>query len=653
METYIGRQLGNYRIEKRLARGGFGEVYLARHTLLPRQAAIKFLHAQFCSSEEQHHEFLQEARLLESLKHAHILPLYDVGIEQEDFPPYLIAAYAPGGSLRERIRQQQDGCALEEALRILEQIGQALQHAHEQPQPVIHRDLKPENILFDGADQALLADFGIAVVLNSDARQRVGTAGTLPYMAPEQFEGQASSKSDQYALGCLAYELITGRKPLQAQNQEFVGWLFQHARTLPQAPSLWRPGLPLHIELAILKALAKDPDERHSDVESFLYALHTAPHNPAHYQALLAAWLHTAQEEQTQQRYEQALARYAYTARIDPSDTRPLKGQAEVLLALRRPQEALATYEQILRRAPDDAATLESIARLRQPAPVKIVPSGPPPAQVTALHSKAEGDAQAQQRHYPEACQAYEQALLADPHVELDWYLFGETCRNLGRYGQAHAAYQRVLQHNPQHAAAWSGLADALHHLGRNDAALAACTQAIHHAPDDAAAYYTQGTILAEEGHASQALTAYEQALRLQPDFVLAHCARGDIHYNKRAYRAALVAYEQALHYESACISALYGRADTLLKLKREEEARAAYTLALRHDTTTSSLRRADALFLLARYPEALALYQHLLKTDPANPDLHERCGDIYHQLGQEQEAHAAYQRADQLRGYV
>lgn len=649
METYSGRQLGNYRIEKRLARGGFGEVYLAQHVLLPRLAAIKFLHASFSISEEQRREFLQEARLLESLKHAHILPLYDVGIEQEDFPPYLIAAYAPGGSLRERLRQHSDGFALEEALSILEQIGQALQHAHAQPQPVIHRDLKPENILFDDAGEALLADFGIAVVLDVEESQKVGTAGTLPYMAPEQFEGQASDKSDQYALGCLAYELVTGHKPIQAQNQEFVGWLFQHARTLPQPPSRWRAHVPLHIDLAILKALAKNPHERHADVEGFLRALRTAPHDPADYQALLTTWLRAAQNEQEQQQYELARARYSYAARIDPSVNRPFKEQDRDLLAKKHSPEALATRKRNRE---------ELVPPTPEAKPLRPAPPAPPalsPERVRALQQKAEGDMYARQRSYERAWMAYERARQSDAQIELDWSLFGETCQCLGHFEQALAAYRCALQQYPHHAATWLGLADVSHSLGMNVEALDAYRQAAYYDPNNAAAHVGQGTLHAEEGRYHKAFAAYEQALRCQPDFVAAHCAIGDAHYNRRAYRAALAAYEQALRSNPTCVNALYGQADTLLKLKREDEARVAYTLALQYDLSTGvdTLRQADALFLLARYSEALTIYRLVLQADPANPDLYERCGDSYRQLGQDREAEAAYRRADQLRGYV
>jgi serine/threonine protein kinase len=146
MVDLIGQEIGNYRLMSRLASGGFGNVYLSQHTLLPeRRVAIKLLHT-FLSSQEERDQFLQEARFLEQLKHPFILPLIDVGIS--DNLPYQVTEYASGGSLRDILKQHQSsGLPQNIALTILSQICQALQYAHQRQ--VIHRDLKPENILFN------------------------------------------------------------------------------------------------------------------------------------------------------------------------------------------------------------------------------------------------------------------------------------------------------------------------------------------------------------------------------------------------------------------------------------------------------------------------------------------------------------------------
>src|SRR4051812_19509656 len=158
---FIGKRIGNYQLTSRISSGGFGQVYLARHTLLKeRVVAVKLLH-MFLQTQQEQEQFLQEAQLLESLKHRYILPLLDVGFLDTTSIPYLITEYASGGSLRDRLNHiKTQPVSIEQAVAILAQVGEALYFAHQHN--IIHRDLKPENILFNAQGDALLADFGIA-----------------------------------------------------------------------------------------------------------------------------------------------------------------------------------------------------------------------------------------------------------------------------------------------------------------------------------------------------------------------------------------------------------------------------------------------------------------------------------------------------------
>src|SRR6266550_8718608 len=173
--SFIGKSLGNYRITDEIGSGSFGNVFQGQHTILTeRTVAIKQLHSHLGSPEERD-QFLEEARLLERLKHPHILYIFDAGIH-EGFP-YLVAEYAPGGSLRDHLNKYApNSLPIEEALTILSQIGQALHYAHQQN--VIHRDLKPANILFNTKGDALLADFGIATMLSTASVKQIDATGT-------------------------------------------------------------------------------------------------------------------------------------------------------------------------------------------------------------------------------------------------------------------------------------------------------------------------------------------------------------------------------------------------------------------------------------------------------------------------------------------
>jgi serine/threonine protein kinase/DNA-directed RNA polymerase subunit RPC12/RpoP len=270
--NYIGKQIVNYRIVEKINCGFFGCVYRAEHIHMKRTVAIKILQLSHFGSQQERENFLKEAQLLEILKHPHILPVHDVGIDSEGFP-YQISEYASNRSLRDRIqRQSVNPFPLQEALTIITQIGEALQYAHQEN--IVHRDLKPENILFNSKGNALLADFGIATVLNTARTQHVDVTGSPPYMAPEQFQGTVSKRSDQYALGCITYELLCGRKPFTASD--FFGMAFKHWNEIPISPLQFNPQLPRHVELAILKAMAKRREERYDNVSAFLTSLNVS-----------------------------------------------------------------------------------------------------------------------------------------------------------------------------------------------------------------------------------------------------------------------------------------------------------------------------------------------------------------------------------------
>lgn len=267
--TCIGRCFGNYRIIAEIDRGAFSCVYQAQHIFLPRVAAIKLIHNTRIHSQKVRDKFLREAQFLERLKHPHILPIYEYGIDHG--LPYLITEYASGGSLRTLLRHQSSQpLPLREAISVLSQVGHALDHAHQQE--VIHCDLKPENILFNTAGDVLLADFGIAIVrTTATLSQMTEVHGTPAYMAPEQFCGKISRRSDQYALGCIAYELVTGHKPFIAPDALSMG--LKHLRERPTPPTWLNPAIPLQVEHIILKALEKRRINRYPDVFTFIQEL--------------------------------------------------------------------------------------------------------------------------------------------------------------------------------------------------------------------------------------------------------------------------------------------------------------------------------------------------------------------------------------------
>ncbi|GER92094.1 hypothetical protein KDW_62560 [Dictyobacter vulcani] len=269
MVFQVGQEIGNYRIVGEIAQGAYAYVYKATHTALAhRTVAIKILHKTFVDPEAKHDILYQEAHILEQLQHPHILAVLDFGSYEN--APYIVKEYAPHGSLRDLLqRQRKRPLPINDALFLLRQIGEGLQFAHDHN--IVHCDLKPENILFNAENQALISDFDIARVLKATNVQGRNIGGTPSYMAPEQFHGKVRRESDQYALACMAYEMLTGRRIFEGEN--LAALQQQHLHEQPVPPGQLRPDLPLHIDQALLRALDKDYQHRYPDITAFIDAL--------------------------------------------------------------------------------------------------------------------------------------------------------------------------------------------------------------------------------------------------------------------------------------------------------------------------------------------------------------------------------------------
>ena len=267
MAERVGQQLGNYRLVSLLGQGGFAEVYLGQHVYLDTLAAIKILHARIASDDVEH--FLAEARTVARLVHPHIVRVLEFDVK--DSIPYLVVDYAPNGTLRKR-HPRSVPLPLSTVVSYVTQLASALQYAHEQK--VIHRDVKPENMLVGRRNEILLSDFGIALVAQSSRSSSTwdiqDMAGTIAYMAPEQIQSQAGPRSDQYSLGIVVYEWLSGERPFQGSFTEIA---VKH--TLATPPSL-REKVPAAVEEVITKVLAKDPQNRFDTVQAFADALSRA-----------------------------------------------------------------------------------------------------------------------------------------------------------------------------------------------------------------------------------------------------------------------------------------------------------------------------------------------------------------------------------------
>lgn len=248
-----------YEITAELGRGGFGRVYRARDRLLERDVAIKMVRLSEDFSPTDHQRFRRETNIAASLDHRHIVTVYDGG--ERDGMLYLVMRFVAGRDLRYEL---EDGpLAPERAASIIRQVGGALDYAHDKG--LVHRDVKPGNILcLDGSDAVFLADFGISrrVDQTTDNSVTKGLApATVAYAAPEQMRTKVrvDGRADQYALGCVLFECLTGRKPFDG---EIAAMITAHLHEAPPKVTELRPELPAAWNRVISTAMAKDPNER-------------------------------------------------------------------------------------------------------------------------------------------------------------------------------------------------------------------------------------------------------------------------------------------------------------------------------------------------------------------------------------------------------
>ncbi len=268
MMDFVGKRLDDYHIIQPLGAGSFGQVYLGEHIYKKNQVAVKVLQQL---AMEDLGSFINEARTIK-LKHPNIIRILDFGLN--GLIPFIVMELAPHGSLRQR-HPRGTQLQLVTVVSYVKQVANALQYAHNER--LIHRDIKPENMLLGANDEVLLSDFGVVTMARSTRSMNThDIAGTIAYMAPEQIEGKPCLASDQYALGIVVYEWLSGNLPFRGSPLEIAT---QHL--LAPLPSLREkvPTLPLEVEQIVMKALSKNPQQRFASVHDFACALAHSYHS--------------------------------------------------------------------------------------------------------------------------------------------------------------------------------------------------------------------------------------------------------------------------------------------------------------------------------------------------------------------------------------
>jgi len=267
---------GRYVVRRVLPEGGQKTVYLVHDTALDRECALALIKSDLLEAGDLE-RLRREARAMARLDHPNIVTVHDIG--DEDGRPYLVCQYVAGGDLRQALREAGGPLPLPRALAVAGELCAALAHAH--AAGIVHRDLKPANIWLTVEGAVKLGDFGLASALDRSRLTMAGTfVGTAAYIAPEQALGQpADARSDLYALGCVLYEMVTGRPPFLGDDA--VGVISQHIHTAPVAPSWHNPEASKPLETLILRLLAKAPDERPASAQEVVTELRRIVDRPA------------------------------------------------------------------------------------------------------------------------------------------------------------------------------------------------------------------------------------------------------------------------------------------------------------------------------------------------------------------------------------
>ena len=252
---------GRYRIERKLGAGGMADVYLAEDQELGRRVAIKILNSRHGNDDQFIERFRREAKNAAALNHPNIVSIYDRGEAEDTY--YIAMEFLDGRTLKELIVGR-GAAPINVAIEYARQILSALRFAHRHG--IVHRDIKPHNVLVDGEGRVKVTDFGIARAGTSQMTETGSIVGTAQYLSPEQAKGgEVDPRSDLYSLGVVLYELLTGKTPFDGETPVEIA--MKHLSTTPQPPSKLRPDVPRELDMVVMRALAKSPDERYQSAD--------------------------------------------------------------------------------------------------------------------------------------------------------------------------------------------------------------------------------------------------------------------------------------------------------------------------------------------------------------------------------------------------
>jgi len=639
-----GERIGGRYLVYQALMGGMGEVYLCLDEKPPIEPiALKTFQS---NSPDLANIFRREVASWIALeRHPNIVRCS--WMETYDNIPFMALEWVAGEEgkgtdLRSWVRGGSLDLAL--ALKFTIDIVRGLQHANQKSTGIVHRDLKPENVLVNQSRQAKITDFGLAMVAqlaklytvspNDEVKlgqsQSVGNiVGTPMYMPPEQWRGEIDLdfRTDLYAVGCILYELLTGKLPYNgcsiAELRE------QHLQS--PLPSLGA-NVPPEVQHIIDVCLAKRREDRFERLELLLEELKQV------YEACSGESLPDVSAEEFTAidylnrgltfnnlgQYERAIADFDQALHLNSKLPLAYNNRGATFRNLGQEQRAIADFDQALRLDPN-----------------------------LALAYSNRGLSCSKLGQYERAIADFDQALRLDPNLALAYSNRGLNYSRLGKEQQAIADFDRALRLDSTFIPAYVNRGNSYGQLGQYERALADYDQALRLDPNDAQVYYNRANEYSRLGREQQALADYDQALRLDPRYAAAYSNRGLIYSRLGREQQALADYDQALHLNPNLAEVYINRGGTYNKLGQAQRAIADYDQALHIDPKLAIAysNRGNSYMDMRQYQQALADFEQALRLNPNLAIAWFNKGAVLANTDRLQEALACFEKAHTL-GY-
>jgi serine/threonine protein kinase/thioredoxin-like negative regulator of GroEL len=496
-----GENVGAYRIVEKLGQGGMATVYKAYHPALDRYVAIKVMHPAFLEDPNFLARFQREARIVAKLDHPHIIPIYDFA--EHNGNPYLVIRFIEGETLKARI--DRGPIEPQEILRIAQAVGEALTYAH--GQGILHRDIKPSNVLLTPDGGVYLADFGLARMAEAgeSTLSRDMMMGTPQYISPEQAKGirKLDARTDVYSLGVVLYELLVGRAPFTADTPYAI--VHDHIFTPLPMPRELKPDLPESLERVLLKALAKEPDDRFQSVEELIAALGSALEPPAKPKpketvvvpppSTIARQAEPPPSEATKKLSE---------VKPKPQKRRWLWGVAIIAAVICLGVSLCLGVRFLQKRAERIRGGADAGALFEE-----------------AQTARENGD-------FERALELYEAAAQADPQMLPAYLEASMLLQEMGREDESLDTLMRGVEANPNEPDIHMATAETALLLKKMDTAQKEVEWMQHEMPEQPLTHALTGILLLEQGHPCEgARSSLEKALRAEPELVWGHYGMG------------------------------------------------------------------------------------------------------------------------------